>query len=63
MRNKIYKVLEKIKSKSNTESILIVGSSKNIFDNDYKLNNINDIDLFIFTNSGENQVREVKKNI
>ena len=61
MRNKIYKVLEKIKSKSNTESILIVGSSKNIFDKDYKLNNINDIDLFIFTNSGENQVREVKK--
>lgn len=61
MKKIVYKVLEDIKNNYDTESILIVGSSKNIFDEDYKFTNKNDIDLFVLTNSGDKQIREVKK--
>ncbi len=64
MTNKIYEIckleIEKLKQNSNTISVFLVGSSKNI---DLKLadNNINDIDIFVFVNQGENQVREIKR--
>ena len=64
MTNKIYEIckleIEKLKQNSNTIAVFLVGSAKNI---DLKLadNNINDIDIFVFVNQGENQVREIKR--
>ena len=64
MTNKIYEIckleIEKLKQNYNTISVFLVGSSKDI---DLKLadNNINDIDIFVFVNQGENQVREIKR--
>ena len=64
MTNKIYEIckleIEILNKYSNTISVFLVGSSKNI---DLKLadNNINDIDIFVFVNQGENQVREIKR--
>ena len=61
MTNKIYEIckleIEKLKQNYNTISVFLVGSSKDI---DLKLadNNINDIDIFVFVNQGENQLKE-----
>lgn len=64
MTSKIYEIckieIEKLKQNSNTIAVFLVGSAKNI---DLKVadKNINDIDIFVFVNLGENQVREIKK--
>ena len=64
MTSKIYEIckieIEKLKQNSNTIAVFLVGSAKNI---DLKVadKNINDIDIFVFVNVGENQVREIKK--
>lgn len=63
MTSNIYEIckleIEEITKHSNTIAIFLVGSSKNI---DLKVNNnINDIDVFVFVNTGESQVREIKK--
>lgn len=64
MTSKIYDIckieIEKLKQNSNTIAVFLVGSAKNI---DLKVadKNINDIDIFVFVNVGENQVREIKK--
>lgn len=59
----IYKIyseeIEKIISDTNTNSIFLVGSSKDI-DLKNKNSNVNDIDLFVFTNQDENQIRIIK---
>lgn len=64
MTNKIYKIynqeLEKIIKNSNTISVFLVGSSKNINFSSPNLD-INDIDIFVFVNQGEDQVRVVKE--
>lgn len=63
MTKDIYKIyseeLEKIIKNSNTISVFLVGSSKDI---DLKKENsdVNDIDLFVFVNQGENQIRIIK---
>lgn len=64
MKNKIYTIfnteIDNIIKNNNTISIFLVGSSKNI-DLRSPNANINDIDLFVFVNQGENQVRLVKE--
>ena len=64
MTKKIYEIykleIERLKKNSNTISVFLVGSSKNI-DLSLNDNSINDIDIFVFVNQGENQVREIKK--
>lgn len=63
MTNNIYvtyqKEIEKIIKNDDTISIFLVGSSKNI-DIDSADIEINDIDVFVFVNQGENQVRIIK---
>lgn len=54
------KELEKIIKDSNTISVFLVGSSKNV-DFKSKNPNINDIDVFVFVNQGEDQVRIIKE--
>lgn len=62
MTNKVYEIykleIERIKQDCNTRYIFLVGSAKNI---DMNVKNINDIDIFVFVNQGEDQVREIKK--
>ena len=64
MTSKIYEIfkleIEKLKQNSNTIAVFLVGSAKYI---DLKMadKNINDIDIFVFVNVGEKQVREIKK--
>lgn len=64
MTNKIYTIynqeLEKIIKNSNTISVFLVGSSKNTNFNTPNLS-INDIDIFVFVNQGEDQVRIIKE--
>lgn len=63
MTNRIYTIfkdeIDKIVSNHNTISVFLVGSSKKI---DFEAEDveINDIDIFVFVNQGENQVRIVK---
>ena len=64
MENSIYKTykeeIELINSNDNVNSILLVGSSKNInFELDY--NFINDIDIFIIVKEGPYQERIIKE--
>lgn len=64
MTNKIYtiynKELESITKNSNTISVFLVGSSKNVnFSSPHV--DINDIDIFVFVNQGEDQVRIIKE--
>lgn len=59
--NEIFRLeIDKIINNNNTISVFLVGSSKNI---DFNLPNIqiNDIDIFVFVNQGENQVRVIKE--
>lgn len=64
MTSKIYEIykleIDKIIKNSNTIAVFLVGSSKNI-DLNVANENINDIDIFVFVNIGENQVREIKR--
>lgn len=63
MKKNVYQIyneeLTKIMDDKNTLAIFLVGSSKNI---DLKAENvtINDIDIFVFTEYGENQTRIIK---
>lgn len=57
MKNKIYNVCKEISKNENVEAIMVVGSSKNLFHNEEIL--ISDVDLFVFVNVGENQIREI----
>jgi len=63
MASKIYEVYKKeinrIKSDSNTVSIFLVGSAKNINENTTD-EDINDIDIFVFVNVGNDQERDIK---
>ena len=64
MSSKIYEVckceIDKIKKDSNTISIFLVGSAKNINENSID-EDINDIDIFVFVNVGNDQDRDIKK--
>lgn len=66
MKNKIYNIyniynkeIKKLINDENTKAIYLVGSSKNI---DLQSENIdiNDIDLFVFVNNGDKQIRQIK---
>lgn len=64
MENSIYNIynkeVKKIIDNENTIAIYLVGSSKNIdLQSDYNIL-INDIDIFVFTKKGDEQVRIVK---
>lgn len=59
--NTIYnQELEKIIKNSNTISVFLVGSSKYANFNSQNIS-INDIDIFVFVNQGEDQVRIIKE--
>ncbi|MGL5693450.1 MAG: hypothetical protein ACRCXA_05180 [Peptostreptococcaceae bacterium] len=64
MTNKVYEIckseIEKIKQNSNTISVFLVGSAKNIDSNTVDTS-INDVDIFVFVNQGEDQSREIKR--
>lgn len=64
MKNSIYNIyneeIKKIINNENTKAIYLVGSAKNLNLQLYNTS-INDIDLFVFVNSGEEQTRIVKK--
>lgn len=63
MKNRIYNIyneeIKKIINDENTKAIYLVGSAKNV---DLQSDNtlVNDIDLFVFVNSGDEQTRIVK---
>ena len=60
MKNRIYnEEIKKLINDENIKAIYLVGSSKNI---DLQLENIeiNDIDLFVFVNNGDKQIRQIK---
>ena len=63
MASKIYEVykeeINRIKADSNTESIFLVGSAKHINENTID-KEINDIDIFVFINVGNDQERDIK---
>ncbi|HSQ89066.1 hypothetical protein [Romboutsia sp.] len=63
MTNGIYEIykneIDKIIKDENTESVFLVGSSKNLDLNNTNIK-INDIDIFVFVKRGKLQVREIK---